>query len=139
MTWGEVQSDISCAQLQISHTHTLALSLAASALSLPPSIRPKAYVRLTYSFYEMKSLPSSSAGHSESSDALRPDGARGRWWHETLRGLGRMRSGPSGGGSKEEGVGLNVGAVRAAAWYGPGSWGGEVTPRIVAGHVYKYL
>jgi hypothetical protein len=76
----------------------------------------------------MKSLPSSSAGHTESA-GLRPDGIRGRWWHETLRGLGALR----------EREGLNVGVIRAGAWYGPGMWGGEVIPRVVAGHVYEYL
>ena len=64
---------------------------------------------------------------------MRPDGVRGRWWHETLRGLAQLRDGKQGAG------GLNVGAVQAAAWYGPGSWGGEVAPRVVVGHVYQYL
>lgn len=112
-------------QTQISNTHSLALSLATSALE--PAVRPKAYIRLTYSYYEMKSLASSSAGHTESAD-LKPDGVRGRWWHETLRGLGALRE-----------KGLNVGVIRAGAWYGPGMWGGEVVPRLVAGQVYQYL
>ena len=122
-------------QMQIQNTHALALSLANSALSLPLATRPKAYVRLTYSFYEMKSS-SSSLGHTEGSDALRPDGVRGRWWHETLRGLAKLREKPPGDNAVQ---GLNVGAVQAAAWYGPGSWGGEVAPRVVVGHVYQYL
>jgi hypothetical protein len=46
-----------------------------------------------------------------------------------LRGLGALR----------EREGLNVGVIRAGAWYGPGMWGGEVIPRVVAGHVYEYL
>jgi hypothetical protein len=112
-------------QVQVSNTYQLALSIASSASKLP--LKPKAYVRLTYPFYEMKSLPSSSAGHPESAHLL-PDGARGRWWHETLRGLARIREG-----------GLNVGVVRCGAWYGRGTWEGDVVPRVVAGHVYQYL
>ena len=73
----------------------------------------------------MKSLGSSSAGHSEIAE-LRPDGVRGRWWHEVLRGLARVQ-------------GLNTGVVRCGAWYGPGTWEGQVVPRLVVGHVYKYL
>jgi hypothetical protein len=76
----------------------------------------------------MKSLPSSSRGHGEDAE-LRPDGARGRWWHEVLRGLGRVASAE----------GLNVGVIRCGAWYGRGTWEGEVIPRVVAGHVYSYL
>lgn len=125
-------------QIQISNTHALALSLASSASALPPSHRPRAYVRLTYSFYEMKSLPSSSAGYAESAE-LRPDGVRGRWWHETLRGLGALRERPRATVAESKEDGLNVGVIRAGAWYGPGSWMGEVMPRIVAGHVYQYL
>lgn len=122
--------------MQIQNTHALAISLARSALSLPLPVRPKAYIRLTYSFYEMKSPSTSSSskeGYTEGSEAMRPDGVRGRWWHETLRGLAQLRDGKQGAG------GLNVGAVQAAAWYGPGSWGGEVAPRVVVGHVYQYL
>ncbi|WVQ85476.1 hypothetical protein IAT38_007641 [Cryptococcus sp. DSM 104549] len=114
--------------LQVTHTYQLALSLATSAASLPSTLQPHAYVRLTFPFYEMKSLPSSSAGHTESAD-LRPDGVRGRWWHETLRGLGRL--------AKTKG--LKVGVIRCGAWYGRGTWDGEVIPRVVAGHVYQYL
>lgn len=123
--WSRPKAD---SQIQVSNTHALSLSLALSASRLPPTLKPKAYIRLTYSFYEMKSLPSSQPGHAESAD-LRPDGVRGRWWHETVRGLGVIR----------EDEGLNVGVVRAGAWYGPGGWGGEVMPRVVAGHVYQYL
>lgn len=73
----------------------------------------------------MKSLGSSSAGHAETAD-LRPDGTRGRWWHEVLRGLAKVE-------------GLNTGVVRCGAWYGPGTWEGEVIPRLVAGQIYQYL
>jgi hypothetical protein len=82
----------------------------------------------------MKSLSSSSRGHGEDTD-LRPDGARGRWWHEVLRGLGRVASAENEG----LGLGLNVGVIRCGAWYGRGTWEGEVIPRVVAGHVYSYL
>ena len=85
----------------------------------------RAYVRLTFPFYEMKSLPSSSAGHTEAAD-LRPDGVRGRWWHEALRGLGSVEA-------------LNTGVVRCGAWYGRGTWEGEVVPRLVVGQVYRSL
>lgn len=80
-------------------------------------------MRLQQPFYDMKSLP--GAGHSES-DKLKPDGVRGRWWHETLRGIAQI-------------PGLNFGVVRSAAWYGPGVWDTEVVPRLVVGHVYSYL
>ncbi|GFZ43262.1 hypothetical protein JCM24511_00981 [Saitozyma sp. JCM 24511] len=113
--------------IQISNTYQLALTLASSAASLG-ALKPRAYIRLTFPFYEMKSLPSSSRGHGEDAE-LRPDGARGRWWHEVLRGLGRVASAE----------GLNVGVIRCGAWYGRGTWEGEVIPRVVAGHVYSYL
>ncbi|ORY20511.1 hypothetical protein BCR39DRAFT_562919 [Naematelia encephala] len=105
--------------IQISHTYKLALGLARSAAALPKP--PRAYIRLTFCFYEMKS----SIGHTESAD-LRPDGIRGRWWHETLRALGTVH-------------GLNVAVIRCAAWYGYGTWEGQVLPRVVVGHVYQYL
>ncbi|KAL7423755.1 hypothetical protein Q5752_001338 [Cryptotrichosporon argae] len=108
--------------IQIQNTYQLALNLATSAAKLPVEMRPGAYVRLTFSFYEMKS---SSSPHGED-DRLRPDGVRGRWWHEALRGLGALDS-------------LNAAAVRSAAWYGRGTWEGEVVPRLVAGHVYAFL
>ena len=87
---------LTCPQLQIANSYQLALSLATSASTLPN--KPKAYVRLTFPFYEMKSLSSSSAGHAESAE-LRPDGVRGQWWHEALRGIGKVE-------------GLNTGAIR---------------------------
>nr|ODN93321.1 hypothetical protein L203_00592 [Cryptococcus depauperatus CBS 7841] len=114
--------------IQISNTYQLSLSLATSASSLPEELKPKAWVRLTFPFYEMKSLPSSSAGYTEDAE-LRPDGIRGRWWHEVLRGLGRLANNNL----------LNVGVIRCGAWYGRGTWDGEVIPRVVAGHVYQYL
>ncbi|WRT65894.1 uncharacterized protein IL334_002845 [Kwoniella shivajii] len=110
--------------LQISNTYQTSLSLATSASNLPPSLKPRSYVRLTFPFYEQKSSPSSSAGHNESAE-LRPDSVRGRWWHETLRGLGKLD--------------LNFGVIRSAAWYGRGSYEGEVVPKLVIGHVYKHL
>lgn len=90
----------------------MALQLAqhAAALQHPP----KAYVRLTMPYYEMKS----GSGHKEG-DKLLPDSARGRWWHEALRGLGVLD--------------LNVVIVRAAAEYGRGTLGGQVVPRVVVG------
>ncbi|WVO13378.1 hypothetical protein L204_100993 [Cryptococcus depauperatus] len=114
--------------IQISNTYQLSLSLATSASSLSEELKPKAWVRLTFPFYEMKSLPSSSAGYTEDAE-LRPDGIRGRWWHEVLRGLGRLANNNL----------LNVGVIRCGAWYGRGTWDGEVIPRVVAGHVYQYL
>ena len=69
----------------------------------------------------------SSTPQSESSD-LRPDGVRGRWWHETLRGLGKLQE-----------KGLNLGVIRCGAAYGRGGWEGEVVARLVVGHVYSYL
>jgi hypothetical protein len=111
--------------MQISNTYQLAISLATSASHLSAAQLPKAYVRLTFPFYEMKSLSSSSPGHDEYSD-LRPDGIRGRWWHETLRGLAKITN-------------LNTGVIRCGAWYGRGTWEGEVVPRLVVGQVYKHL
>lgn len=115
------------AQLQISNTYQMALALATSASKLSDERKPTAYVRLQQPYYEMKSPSSSSSsqGHSES-DKLKPDGVRGRWWQETLRGVAAVE-------------GLNFGIVRSSAWYGPGTWDAEVVPRLVAGHVYQYL
>ncbi|KAL1410887.1 hypothetical protein Q8F55_001830 [Vanrija albida] len=109
--------------LFITNTYQLALSLATSAARLAPEHRPSAYVRLQQPFYDMKSL--AGAGHAEG-DKLKPDGVRGRWWHETLRGIAQIPD-------------LNFGVVRSAAWYGPGAWDTEVVPRLVVGHVYSYL
>ncbi|TYJ55907.1 hypothetical protein B9479_003430 [Cryptococcus floricola] len=120
--------------IQISHTYQVSLSLSNSAAALSPALKPKAYVRLTFPFYEMKNLPSSSPGHKEDAD-LKPDGVRGVWWHEVLRGLGRLAKKEANG----ELGGLKVGVVRCGAWYGRGTWDGEVVPRVVAGHVYQYL
>lgn len=42
--------------------------------------------------------------------------------------------------SESESIGgLNVGVIRCGAWYGRRTWDEEVLPRVVAGHVYKYL
>lgn len=80
----------------------------------------------------MKSLPPPSLGYKESDgEKLRPDGVRGRWWHETLRGIGKLAA--AAGGS------LNFGVIRCGAWYGPGVFEGDVVPRLVVGHVYQYL
>jgi hypothetical protein len=110
-------------QIQIQNTYSLALSLATSATTISSTLRPRAYVRLTFPYYEMKA----SSPQGEGAD-LKPDGARGRWWHETLRGLGKLQE-----------TGLNLGVIRCAAAYGPGGWGGEVVARLVVGHVYSYL
>lgn len=88
-------------------------------------MRPRAYIRLHQPFYDMKSLPSSSRGHSED-EKLKPDGVRGRWWHETLRALATVGE-------------LPTAVVQCAAWYGPGAWDSEVVPRLVAGHCYAFL
>lgn len=106
-------------QLQIQNTYYMALSLAISALSHLPG----AYVRLTFPYYEMKS----SSPATESAD-LKPEGPRGRWWHETLRGMAKLQY-----------KGLKLGVIRCAAPYGPGGWDGEVVARLVVGHVYKHL
>lgn len=110
-------------QIHIANTHQVALGLATYASQLNVVNRPLAYVRLQMPFYEMKS--SSSKGHAEN-DKLKPDGVRGRWWHEVLRGIAKLPN-------------LNFGIVRCAAWYGPGRWDAEVIPRLVVGHVYSYL
>lgn len=110
------------AQIQISHTYQLALALATSAAKLGAR-KPAAYVRLHQPFYDMKNSPQTET------DRLKPDGVRGRWWHETLRGIAAVAAAED----------LNFGIVRCAAWYGPGTWDSEVVPRLVVGHVYHYL
>ncbi|WWC87977.1 uncharacterized protein L201_002879 [Kwoniella dendrophila CBS 6074] len=112
--------------IQISNTYQTALQLATSASNLPLNLKPKSYIRLTFPFYEQKSLPSSSPGHTESAQ-LTPDGIRGRYWNETLRGIGKLNEK------------LNFGCIRSAAWYGGDSYQGEIVPRLVVGHVYQYL
>ena len=69
----------------------------------------------------------SSSPNAEGGD-LKPDRHRGRWWHETLRGIGVLQ--------KE---GLKFGVIRCGAPYGPGVSDGEVVARLVVGHVYKHL
>jgi hypothetical protein len=66
-------------------------------------------------YYEMKS----GSGHKEG-DKLLPDSARGRWWHEMLRGVSSLEN-------------LNVVIIRVAAEYGRGTLGGQVVPRVVVG------
>ncbi|BEI87009.1 hypothetical protein CcaverHIS002_0703550 [Cutaneotrichosporon cavernicola] len=109
--------------IHITNTYRVAVGLASYANDLDTVHRPLAYVRLQMPFYEMKS--GSSKGHGEG-DKLKPDGVRGRWWHEALRGIAKLPN-------------LNSGVVRCAAWYGPGRWDAEVIPRLVVGHVYSYL
>jgi len=109
-------------QIQIQNTYTLSHSLATSSLSLGDR-EPGAWVRLTFPYYEMKS----SSPHVEGTD-LKPDGHRGRWWHESLRGIGALQK-----------DGLNFGVIRCGALYGPGVSDGEVVARLVVGHVYKHL
>jgi hypothetical protein len=97
----------------------MALNLAKSGVKMPKETHPKSIVRLHFPFYDMKDTP-----HPEG-DKLKPEGTRGRWWNETLRGIGA--------------IGGNFGVVRCGAFYGPGTWDWEVMPRLVIGHVYKYL
>jgi len=98
----------------------MAFTLATSCHKMAAELRPVACIRLHQPYYEMKNTP-----HAEG-DKLKCDGVRGRWWHETLRGIGAME-------------GINFGVVRCASWYGPGTWDSEVVPRLVVGNVYKYL
>ena len=70
----------------------------------------------------------SSSPYIEGGD-LKPDGNRGRWWHETLRGIGALHK-----------DGMKMGVIRCGAPYGPpGVSDGEVVARLVVGHVYKHL
>jgi hypothetical protein len=89
------------------------------------ALRPGAWVRLTFPYYEMKS----SSPHVEGSE-LKADGHRGRWWHETLRGIGEI---------SQQDEGFKFGVLRCGAPYGPGVSDGEVVARLVVGHVYSHL
>ena len=61
---------------------------------------------------------------------MKPDGHRGRWWHETLRGMGALQ---------KTNPGFKFGVIRCGAAYGPGVGDGEVVARLVIGHVYSHL
>jgi len=80
----------------------------------------KAYVRLTWGFYDGASDPL----HKED-EVLEPDGVRGMWWHETLRALAGIPN-------------LPLVIIRAGIPYGPYCSYGVVTQRILIGEVYRY-
>ncbi|KAJ9108250.1 hypothetical protein QFC19_002498 [Naganishia cerealis] len=130
------------------------------AASLPPALRPSAYIRLTFPFYEMRSS-SPSTGYGEAflpnpedkkkskgffgggrdkeesyseGFGMRPDGVRGRWWHEAVRAIGDIASQGS-----EVNERLNFAVVRVGEIYGEGYCDqSQVLGRLVVGHIYQY-
>jgi len=62
------------------------------------------------------------------SDGLgpKPDGIRGRWWHESVRTQGAIK-------------GLNYAAIRTAEAYGEGFMEGQVLARLVIGEWQRIL
>jgi hypothetical protein len=67
---------------------------------------------------------------SDDHDAVKPDGVRGKWWHECVRGLAAVQT---------SGEGLNLVVLRVGEAYGPGYASGNMLARMVIGHTYKYL
>lgn len=65
---------------------------------------------------------------------MRPDGVRGRWWHEVVRAIGAI------GEDSEVGRGhLNFAAIRVGEIYGEGYCDqSQVLGRLVVGHIYQY-
>ena len=79
------------AQIQINQTLKVALSIAHAALapSSAATVDLKAYIKLTYPFYDHSS--SSDSGVKEDDESgWKPVEVRGTWWHETLRALGAI-------------------------------------------------
>jgi hypothetical protein len=127
-------------QIHIQQTYNLPLTLAQHASSLPPALRPRAYIRLTFPFYEMKSSSTGYTetfvsedkkkkgffGGNETEGGMRPDGVRGRWWHEAVRAVGAEEN-------------LNLAVIRVGEIYGAGYCDqSQVLGRLVVGHIYQY-
>lgn len=72
----------------------------------------------------MKAFSRSSSA-SIADDAMRPDGVRGRWWHEALRAVAGVK-------------GLNAAVVRCAEIYGVDYTEGSVLARLVIGDIYRH-
>ncbi|KAL7414050.1 hypothetical protein BDY24DRAFT_387408 [Mrakia frigida] len=106
--------------MHMTQTAQLAAGLGAEAQRR----KVDAYVRVSYPYYKMSG--SEKGGHKESSSKLVPDEGRGQWRHEASRALANIPD-------------LNLVILRIGAEYGPNSLTGVVLPRIVAGHIYKYL
>lgn len=65
---------------------------------------------------------------------MRPDGVRGRWWHEAIRAIADIGSGDSGPGLDK----LNFAVVRVGEIYGEGYCDqSQVLGRLVVGHIYQ--
>jgi hypothetical protein len=65
---------------------------------------------------------------------MRPDGVRGRWWHEAVRTIGDIGSGQSKGMER-----LNFAVVRVGEIYGEGYCDqSQVLGRLVVGHIYQH-
>ncbi|KAJ9100501.1 hypothetical protein QFC21_003540 [Naganishia friedmannii] len=146
--------------IHIQQTYTLPLNIAKHAASLPTALRPSAYIRLTFPFYQMNSS-SPSSGYGEAflpnpdykkkskgffsggkdkeesfseGFGMRPDGIRGRWWHEAVRAIGAIGSGDSEEGSER----LSFAVVRVGEIYGEGYCDkSQVLGRLVVGHIYQ--
>lgn len=119
----------------------MALARHASTLSSPP----RAYVRLVPPAYVMSN--SVTGGYTErfveakkekkggmfrskdkGSEGLgpKPDGVRGRWWHEGVRAQAAV-------------PGLNFVAIRAGEIYGEAFGEGQVLARLVIGEFRYYV
>jgi hypothetical protein len=65
---------------------------------------------------------------------MRPDGVRGRWWHEVVRAIGVI-----GEGSEEGKDRLKFAVIRCGEIYGEGYCDqSQVLGRLVVGHIYQY-
>ncbi len=144
-------------QIHAQQTYSFPVAIAKQAARL--TTPPKAYIRRTYPYYDMRS---SSTGYTEDfpensksngsgpiprtrtfsfgkekgtgdERVLRPDGLRGKWWHESIRGIGDIGSEGEGGEKP-----LNLAVVRIGEGYGKGLIQGDVLARLIIGHVYQY-
>lgn len=65
---------------------------------------------------------------------MRPDGVRGRWWHEVVRAIGAIGADGEDGNDR-----LNFAAIRVGEIYGEGYCDqSQVLGRLVVGHIYQY-
>ncbi|KIL69580.1 hypothetical protein M378DRAFT_190009 [Amanita muscaria Koide BX008] len=113
---GEVKSDRQ-EQIIINSTCNVARLLGLEAAKR----KIKAYIRIQQPFYET----AKKGSHDEKED-IKPNGAIGTWWHETLRILGAIDD-------------LNLVILRIGFGYGPFTNFGIIASAITVASVYGFM